>query len=182
MMKMTPHYKRKIEKIISQKEFIDRVNTGHFAKKEHKGLLVFIYYTATRITEALRIRHSDFTLANNALYVHIARLKGSKQTPDVYIPIRLPLVNEIVRCIDWDVDPVENIKVWGYSRSTGFNVVKRVFPELYPHFFRMSRISSLFNKGVPIDKIISFTGINLINLDWYIAKTDVLEIGEKYLE
>ena len=44
-------------------------------------------------------------------------------------------------------------RVFPFSRQTAWNVVKRVLPEHYPHFFRLNRVVAFLNKDVAPNKI-----------------------------
>lgn len=168
-------YKRKIQRPMPDKEFIDGVTNGHFTKEYHRGFLVFLFYSACRVSEALWMKHDDFTMSDSWLYCHITRLKNSKDVPEIALPIEAYHMNELIKCIRFG----ESGKVWDFCRSTAFNIIKRVWPNYYPHYLRLSRITNLLGE-YPISDVLSFTGLHPKNLAPYSGIVSVKNIGEGF--
>ena len=147
-----PWYRKngKILRPITDQTFIERMDSGHFATRKHKGFIATLYYSAVRKGEALKATKEQFIITEDRVSFDVEkRLKHSLTTPPLSIPLSAPYVDEIV----WSVENTEKGKrVWGYSGKTAYNIVDRVFPA-YPHFFRLSRITNFFSEGRTITEL-----------------------------
>ena len=170
-----PHYKKKITRPMSKAEFLEGMRTGHFAKEDHKGFLAFLYYTGCRSQEALNMRCKDVRVADDRIYIDIKRLKHSRQTAEISFPLSKPYIKNILH--NWSDQP-EGL-LFPFCRTTGFYIVKRVFPDLYPHFFRMSRITNLFLIGKKTPEIKYFIDLDAKNYDPYIGIVESKRIGDE---
>jgi len=174
-----PNYKEKITYPLSDEEFIEGMNKGKFVKTpEHQGLNAFLFYTAARLSEGLAMHAKQFRETSDVLFVDIGeRLKHSKKTPPLEIPIDAPFVDHIIRSFE---KVKENKKVWPYCRMTGYNIVHRVFS--YPHYFRLSRITRFFADGFTIAEVKSWTGLTLKALDYYVGLVSISRMGKALLK
>jgi len=169
-----PNYKEKLTYPLSDEEFIEGMKQGKFVKRpEHEGFNAFLFYTAARLSEGLGMQGKQFRRTPNTLFVDIGeRLKHSKSTPPLEIPLDAPYVGSIVD----SYSKVEKDKrVWPYCRQTGYNIVKRVF--YYPHYFRLSRITRFFAEGFTIAEVTSWTGLSLKALDYYVGLVSISKMG-----
>jgi integrase len=172
---MTPHYKYKVTRPIRPEEFFKTIKEyPKILSTKHLSFLALIYWSGVRITEALNLEPNDFVHYPNHIEVRITRLKGSKQTENLVFPLKLAYVNDIV----WQVKNTnDECKIWDFNRKTGYNIVKRVFPNLYPHFFRLNRITDIIRKhGLSGAK--TYTGLTLNSLNFYVGTMDIKKIGE----
>lgn len=169
-----PNYKYgKITTPISDEEFAEGMRTGHFVTRKHKGLIVFLHYSALRISEALMRERKDFRITQSKIYVDVpVRLKHSKRTPELRIPLAAPFADELLYAVK-NTEPGK--KVWPYCRATGYNVVHRVFR--YPHLHRLTRITQFFLDGYTIPQVKSWTGLSLKALDYYVGLVSVEKMG-----
>ena len=171
----TPNYKEKLTNPLSKDEFVKGMKEGYFVKSpEHEALITFLHYSALRISEALKIRRRQFRIVGDTLFVDVGkRLKHSKQTAPLEIPLEAPYVTGIVETLK-DRQPKE--QVWPYCRKTGYNIVKRVFA--YPHYHRLSRITQFFLDGHTIAEVKSWTGLTLKALDYYVGLVSIHKMGK----
>lgn len=68
-------------------------------------------------------------------------------------------------------------RIFKFCRKTAYNIVKKVFPNLYPHYFRMNRITKtdiLFGDAT----VYHVFGISASSIDHYRGKVDVKRVGQ----
>jgi len=172
-----PNYTRtgKIEQPITPEDWHNYMEKGRFIREKHKGFCAVLYYFAVRSGEALKTVKEQFDYDDEALYWDVGlRLKHSKRTPTLNILKDLPYVDRVISSVE---DTGEGEKVFPYSRKTGYNIVSRVFPS-YPHFFRLSRITQMFNDGWTLTEVRSWTGLTLNALNYYIGLASIREKGK----
>lgn len=165
---------------ISPFKFKDLMSRGEFTKEEHKALLAVLYYFGIRISEALSLTKSSFTIEQDTLYVKVERLKHSRKTQELSVLLDRPYVNyivDLVNSIQYDD------KLFPFSRVTGWRIVRKAI-DRYPHFLRLNRITNLFKptperpQGYSIGEVRNFTGLTLNSLDYYVGLVKLKEIGE----
>lgn len=173
-MKTLPNYKEKLTYPLSDEEFVKGMKKGKFVKRpEHQGFNAFLFYTAARLSEGLKMERRQFRMTPKTLFVDIGvRLKHSKTTPPLEIPLDAFYVGSIV---DSFIKVNREKKVWPYCRKTGYNIVNRVFN--YPHYYRLSRITRFFADGFTIAQVKSWTGLTLKALDYYVGLVSITEMG-----
>ena len=177
-----PNYNVKLTNPLTDKEFIQGMKEGKFVKRPHHvGLVAFVHYSAVRITEGLNMRKKQFRVKPGILFCDIGhRLKGSRITPPLEIPMDAPFVESIVDSVR---ATQKDKRVWPYCRKTGYNVVHRVFH--YPHYHRLSRITWFFMphpeidrpQGFSIPEVQSWTGLSLRALNYYIGLVSISKMG-----
>lgn len=171
-----PHrYKIKYTNPLTNEEFKEGMKHGHFVSSpKHQGLVVFLHYSAARISEALAMKREQFRLTPNKLYCDIGlRLKGSVKVPALSIPLDT-LFSEYL--VDSVMPTRMGDRVWPYCRKTGYNIVHRVFH--YPHYHRLSRITAFFQQGFTISQVRSYTGLTLAALEYYVGLVSIEKMGE----
>jgi len=161
-------YKYGKQKKMQDKEaFAEIMEKGHFAKPIHKVFLVLLYYTGARVSEIISLTHGDFILGPTLLSVDIKASKHGVERPAFILPLTLPYVL-LVAAILKDKKRLE--KLFPFSRQTAWNIIKRVMPKHYPHFFRLSRCVSFLDRGIPPNKIrIWFGWKSLKTIDSYLG-------------
>lgn len=159
-----PRYRRKVTQLMEYQDFkraIAKMND------RQRAFLTLLFLAGCRVSEALALRSSDIRCAGDTVYVQFHRLKGSKQTD----PQELPRVDDMGWLCGQDG------RLFPFSRSTAYRLVRRAFPELYPHYFRMNRITKtdiLFGDAV----VYHVFGICANSIDHYRAKIDTKMVAE----
>ena len=152
------------------------MDEGHFVERKHKGFCAVLYYFAVRQSEALKALKKQFTIDEAVGELHFdvgQRLKHSKKTPALTIRLDVPYVNEVI----WTVrNTIDGDRVFPYCRKTAYNIVSRVFPA-YPHFFRLSRITRMFEDGWTVSEVRNWTGLTLNALNYYIGLANIRRRG-----
>jgi integrase len=129
---------------------------------------VLLFFAGCRISEALAITDEDIYASGDTLFIQIKRLKGSKQTD----PIELP--NQGV--LQWLGE--QEGKIFDFSRFTAYRVVKKVFPDLYPHYFRMNRITKVDSQFGDAT-VYRLFGITATSIDHYRGKVELKEVAKE---
>jgi len=167
-----PWYRRQGKLVIPMEEidFINGMKTGKFAKFQHRGFAVLIYYTAIRRGEALRVTPEQFKITDGEIVFDVgARLKHGIQTPPLKIPRSAKYVEDLVFVIQ--NTPADN-RVFPFCEKTAWSIIERAFGS-YPHFFRLSRITNFFQEGWSIAQVRSWTGLTLSALNYYVGIVDI---------
>lgn len=147
---MSKYKHGKQKKTLSPNEFAAIMELGHFVKPSHKAFLALLYYTGARVSEIISLTHGDFILGPTLLSVEIKASKKGVERPAFILPQTLPYVL-LVAAILKDKKRLE--RVFPFSRQTAWNIVKRVMPEHYPHYFRLNRAVSFLDQGLAPNKI-----------------------------
>ncbi|MDH5793062.1 MAG: site-specific integrase [Candidatus Bathyarchaeota archaeon] len=169
-----PHYKHgKITFAISEDQFVKGMNEARFCKKKHKALLAALHYLGLRRSEIIKLTKEQFHQTKETLYVDVGkRLKGSKETIMIPLPLDAPFVEDIAHVVHYTR---KGQRVFPYSHGTVYNVVHRVF--YYPHLHRLSRITWLIkNYGILAAR--SWTGLSLQTLEYYAGIVKLEEAGK----
>lgn len=159
-----------------------------FKQPGHRALFVFLYYTGVRISEALRLTKESFDIQKKVILCDIGpRMKKGKYksgprkgekvqfvTPPLPIPLKAPGVCHLVTHIERS-EP--ELRVFPYCRKTGYNIIDRAL-DIYPHYFRLNRITGLFEKGYKITQVRSWTGLTLNALEYYMGIVNIRHMGK----
>lgn len=159
-----PAYNKKITELLNYTQF--RQAIAGLSDRE-RAFLSILFFAGCRVSEALALESKDVNCTQDMVYVQFHRLKGSKQTD----PQELPRAESLL----W-LCGKEGI-LFPFSRQTAYRLVKRAFPNLYPHFFRMNRITKtdiLFGDAT----VYHVFGISASAIDHYRGKVDVKKVGE----
>jgi len=157
-----PKYNKKITRLMDYKEFSTAISE---LSEERKAFLSILFFAGCRVSEALDLTSDDINCAGDTVFIQFYRLKGSKQTD----PQELPR-----NALKWVCD--QDGKLFHFSRRTALRIVKRIFPDLYPHYFRMNRITKtdiLFGDAT----VYHVFGISASSIDHYRGKVDVKRVG-----
>jgi integrase len=160
---------------MTETEFAEGMNNGHFINHKHRAYCVLLYYSGVRKCEALKARREQFRLLPNdqILYDVGERLKHSARTPAIPIPLSSPFASELEDAI---LETRKDQRVFPYSPATAYRIVRRVFK--YPHYFRLSRITWFFQQGFTIAELHSWTGLSLKALDYYLGLVSIDRMGK----
>lgn len=149
-------------------EFLEGIASVQDWRK--KAFLAVLFLTGCRVSEALALTLRDvfYDHAGKTLYITFHRLKGSKQTDPVEVPF--------LRILDplWIAD---REKLFPWSRVTGWKIVKKAFPSLYPHYFRMNRIMKISLELGDL-AVYGAVGITANALDHYRGKVSTKRVGQ----
>ena len=132
-----PEYKQKQTEPITLKDFAEIMEKGRFTQPlSHKSFLAFLYWFGVRRSEVLERVREDFRVENGVLIVEApAKKGGSRKELEIYI--ELPFVNLIIAQVN---RTLPNRRVWPFSHTTAWKIVKRAMGKnYYPHFFRLNR-------------------------------------------
>lgn len=163
-----PKYKKKITSLLGYQGFKEAIQELPISRQ---AFLSVLFFAGCRISEALALTSDDVNCTHNTIYIQFFRLKGSKQTDPIPLPRTAPLL--------WICE--QKGKLFPFCRKTGYNTVKRVFPKLYPHYFRMNRIVQISDKFGDAT-VYSYVGITANSIDHYRGKVDISRVGKALQE
>ena len=138
---------------------------------ERQAFLSILFFAGCRVSEALALESKDISCSGETIFIQFFRLKGSKQTD----PQELPRADSLL----WLCE--QEGKLFSFCRKTAYNTVKKVFSDLYPHYFRMNRITKtdiLFGDAT----VYHIFGISANSIDHYRGKVDIKRVGKALLE
>lgn len=158
-----PKYKKKITKLMDYKEFSHGIQ---FLSLMERAFMSILFFTGCRVSEAIALTDRDITHSEEMLYIQFHRLKGSKQTD----PQEIPNVDSL----RWICE--QEGRLFPFSRFTGNRIVNKAFPHLYPHYFRMNRITKIANEFSDAT-VYHLFGITASSIDHYRAKVDTKRVG-----
>lgn len=162
-----PKYNKKITRLMDYEEFKEGISD---LSPQRQAFISVLFFAGVRVSEALVLESTDINCTKDIIYVQFFRLKGSTQTD----PVGLPRT----QALNWMCD--QTGRLFPFSRSTGYRIVRKAFPELehnlYPHFFRQNRIVKISEEfGDPT--VYSFTGICAQSIDHYRGKVDIKKVS-----
>lgn len=161
-----PKYKKKITRQMDYDEFKEAI--AMIVKPRDRAFLTLLFFAGCRISEALALTPDDIDCKGKTIYVHFTRLKGSQQTD----PQQLPNAD----ALRWLCFLDAGEKPFPFSRTTGYRLVRRAFEDLYPHYFRMNRITKVSNEFSDAT-VYHIFGICASSIDHYRAKVDIQHVG-----
>jgi len=115
----------------------------------------------------LALTSDDISCTRDTIYIQFFRLKGSKQTD----PTELPRADALT----WLCH--QEGRLFSFCRKTAYNTVKKVFPTLYPHYFRMNRITKT-SDSFGDSTVYHLFGITASSIDHYRGKVDIKRVGK----
>jgi len=163
-----PAYNKKITRQMDYKEFEQGLTD---LPQDRQAFLSVLYFSGVRVSEALSLISLDISCTPDTIYIQFFRLKGSKQTDPTPIP-RTPYTNWLCS---------QDGPLFPWCRKTGYNIVNRAFPSMYPHYFRMNRITNVSEK-LGDAYVYSFFGISAQSIDHYRGKVDIKKVGRALRE
>ena len=159
-----PKYKKKITRLMDYKEFKEKIDSLPIARQ---AFLNILFFAGCRVSEALALTSDDINCTSNTIFIQFFRLKGSKQTDPQEVPMTPVLL--------WLC--VQEGELFSFSRSTAYRTVKKVFPKLYPHYFRMNRITKT-SDSFGDSTVYHVFGISASSIDHYRGKVDIKRVGK----
>jgi len=159
-----PHYTKKITNRMEYEHFKYEIEE---LPQDRQAFLSVLFFSGCRISEALALTSNDISCTEDTIYIQFFRLKGSKQTD----PIPLPKADALTWMCAQEGD------LFDFCRTTGYRIVKKIFPNLYPHYFRMNRITKI-SEDFGDAFVYSFVGICAQSIDHYRGKVSIKRVGE----
>ena len=159
-----PKYKKKITNLMDYQDFKEAIQMLPLQKR---AFLSVLFFAGCRVSEALALTTDDIHCVHDTIFVQFYRLKGSKQTD----PTPLPRADALIWLCGQHGD------LFPFSRTTAWRLVKSCLPRLYPHYFRMNRISNVSEKHGD-SYVYSFFGITASSIDHYRGKVDIKRVGK----
>ena len=163
-----PAYKKKITRQMDYTEFQEGITD---LPQDRQAFLSVLFFAGVRVSEALALESNDISCTADTIYIQFFRLKGSKPTD----PTPIPKTN----ALSWLCSQEGSLFHW--CRKTGYNIVNRAFPSMYPHFFRMNRITKISEKHGDAF-VYSYVGICAQSIDHYRGKVDIKRVGQALRE
>lgn len=171
------------EQPISCSEFYKRLDKifppNRPARQMARVFNILCYYTGLRQGEIRRLRKRDFTITHdNELKIDVLREKKiirserdiKKATIPVFLPLEWKYVNEIVEYLNLFGD---DDLVFPISAVTAWKYVKALFPQSYPHHYRLNLITELANNPeISIQEIQRWTGLSLQMIQHYLSRSE----------
>ena len=138
-----------------------------------RAYIILHYWTPLRKSEIIERKRKDFKIKGEVLIIDLYRKKKfyrpGTDTEPFYLSLKMPLVEEVVEWIE-KFKPSE--RPFNFSKWTGWNYVKQVFEDYYPHFFRFSYITKAIENAEDaktiIIELINDTGLDLSTITTYI--------------
>lgn len=164
-----PKYKKKRTHLMNYDEF--KLIVDQLPDIRDRAFLTVLFFSGCRVSEALALTPDDITCTKETIYLQVYRLKGSKQTD----PIELPKADALHYLCGLEEDP------FPFGRRTAHRLVRSCFPDLYPHYFRMNRITKILDKHGVVAVQNTF-GLSLNAIQDYIGKIDIKRVRRSLAE
>ena len=159
-----PKYKKKITRTMKYGEFKTAISSLPIARQ---ALLSILFFAGCRVSEALALEANDISCSGDTIFIQFFRLKGSKQTD----PQEVPRADALL----WLCE--QEGKLFPFTRMTAYRTVKKVFTDLYPHYFRLNRITKTVADFGDAEAYHIF-GITASSIDHYRGKVDIKHVGK----
>ena len=163
-----PKYNKKITRLMEYKEFRKAILD---LPENKQAFLSVLFFAGCRVSEALALTADDINCSHNIIFIQFYRLKGSKQTD----PQELPRADALTWICEQDGE------LFSFTRRTAHRLVKKVFHDLYPHYFRMNRIVKM-SEQFGDATVYNVFGISASSIDHYRGKVDVKRVGKALYE
>ena len=159
-----PAYKKKITRLMDYKEFRKAILDLPI---DRQALLSVLFFAGCRVSEALALTSNDINCTSDTIYIQFFRLKGSKQTD----PQEVPRADALL----WICE--QEGELFSFTRMTAYRTVKKVFADLYPHYFRMNRITTTLDRfGAVV--VCNTLGVSITTIGEYVGKVDIKRVGK----
>lgn len=165
-----PNYRKQRLRPATVKEFKGML--ARCRNLQEQALITVLYYWGIRISEAIALHHTDLYLDGDLVFLKIKRLKRSKQTKP--IPFFFNSIGMDYLLSHHISAEKHNRDLFPFTRQNGWKICHRL--GVYPHFFRMNRITEdLNNHG--INDVISRMGITIRSIDYYVAEGNLKKMA-----
>ena len=168
-----PKYKKKITNLMDYQDFKKGVENLPIMKR---AFLSVLFFAGCRVSEALALTTDNIHCTQDTIFIQFTRLKGSKQTDPQEVPRDDALI-----WLCGKYDPRFSDFLFPFSRTTAWRLVKSCFPNLYPHYFRMNRITKVADQFGD-STVYHLFGITASSIDHYRGKVDIKRVGKALQE
>ena len=159
-----PKYNKKITRLMDYDEFSNAI-VG--LAEDRQALLSILFFAGCRVSEALALTSNDIDCSGDTVFIQFFRLKGSNQTD----PQELPRAD----ALNWICE--QEGKLFDFTRRTAHRTVKRIFSDLYPHYFRMNRMTKTLDRfGAVV--VCNTLGVSINTIGEYVGKVDIKRVGK----
>lgn len=148
-------------------EYQDFIESIRELDDMRQAFLSILFLAGCRVSEALALTGDKVHCTRHTVFIEFFRLKGSRQTD----PQELPRTE----ALNWLCG--RKGKLFPFCYQTAYRTVKKIFPKLYPHYFRLNRITKTdieFGDAVCYHVF----GISANTIDSYRGKVDIKAVGK----
>jgi len=126
------------------KDFRMYVESGLKVDRERDmAFLYLLFYLGCRVRALLELRKgTDVTVEENDLVFKLKPLKHGIREVPLRLPLILPYMDQITQ---YSGTIKEGEKLFPFSYTTAWRIVKRIFPEKYTHYFRLNRCTQFLD-------------------------------------
>ena len=174
---------KKLPKFLTKEEILNSIsnintNSSWFELRD-KALILFLYATGLRISEALNVKLSDIEDG----WVKVQMAKGEKQRIVPIAKIALEAINKYLKkrkCISEYLFLNKNCKK--LSRISAFNITKK-YLNISPHILRHSFATALVLGGADlrvVQELLGHASLNTTQIYTHIQKENLKETVLKY--
>ena len=163
-----PKYNKKITSLMEYSDFKEAIDDLPINRQ---AFLSILFFAGCRVSEALALTSNDINCTGDTIFIQFFRLKGSKQTD----PQELPRADALT----WVCE--QEGRLFPFSYITAYRLVKKEFPNLYPHYFRMNRIVKISERFGDAT-VYQVFGISASSIDHYRGKIDIKRVGKALYE
>lgn len=135
------------------------------------ALIAVLWLFGKRISEVLKLRRRDVWVKGEYFYARFTVLKkpGRKERPIEKhylkrIKTNHPYVKYVLACIPAELSPDD--RLFPIGRTKAWRLLKKINPNVYPHFFRESLATSMAEQGASVFELMHW-------FDWDRAQTAV---------
>ena len=159
-----PKYNKKITSLMDYPTFKEAIGDLPINKQAFMSVL---FFAGCRVSEALALTSDDINCTQDMIYIQFFRLKGSKQTD----PQEVPRADALL----WVCE--QEGRLFPFCRKTGYNIVNGVFPNLYPHYFRMNRFTKSIER-FSATTVCQVWGVSINTIAHYMGKVEIKRVGK----